>query len=396
LKLRPLFPLTWLFLIVVGVTAEANEPPVLDPIGPKGTTEDQQLIFDVSASDLDGTIKLVWVEQSTLPAGARFFYHLDGTGTFDWTPDTTQAGIYDVTFKAADDSSAVDSEVVTITVLDLDPGVRDILELELSTQPDPANDQLNVTIELYCFHDEVWLTGVTVPILWDNPNLQMDSAHASTVCSTAFDGTISFYNSSGDIDSTNISRNFQFDAYRVSTQGLAPVLMREHWATWYFTLDNWSMTDSVVIWGVLEDSTGIPVVPLLFSAVTDTSGSSSTINYVPLWKDTLVIKHASDVKVVDGGELPERYSMSQNYPNPFNPNTQINFEIPVRSHVTLTVYNLLGQKVTTLVDKEMPTGRYIADWNSASDNGTKVASGVYFYKLEAGDFIETKKMMLLK
>jgi hypothetical protein len=224
----------------------------------------------------------------------------------------------------------------------------------------------------------------------------MDSARASAVCLTAFDGAISFYNSSGDIDSTNISRNFLFGAYRVSTQGLAPVLMREHWATWYFTLDNWSMTDSVVIWGVLEDSTGIPTVPLWFSAVTDTSGTGSTINYIPLWKDTLVIKDASDVRVVEGGELPERYSMSQNYPNPFNPTTQINFEIPVRSHVTLTVYNLLGQKVTTLVDKEMSAGRYIADWNSASDGGTIVASGIYFYKLEAGDFIETKKMMLLK
>jgi len=104
----------------------------------------------------------------------------------------------------------------------------------------------------------------------------------------------------------------------------------------------------------------------------------------------------TDVEDVDGVGLPETFSLSQNYPNPFNPTTQINFEIPVRSHVTLTVYNLLGQKVTTLVDKEMSAGRYVADWNSTSDGESKVASGIYFYKLEAGDFIETKKMMLLK
>ena len=395
MKLRPLFPLTWLFLIATAaITAEANEPPVLDPIGPKSTTEGQQLIFDISASDPDGdgdTLYL-WAGASPWPTGARF-YNL--TGTFDWTPDTTQSGTYYVTFYAGD-GEFTDSEVVTITVLDLDPGDRDTLELSLTTQPDPANDQLSIKIELYCFHDDVWLKGVTVPMLWDNPDLQMDTAHASAVCSAAFDGAISFYNSSGEMDSTNISRNFQFGAFAQDSPGLAPAAMREHWATWYFTLSNWSTTDSVVIWGVLEDSTGIPVVPLLFSAVTEASASSSTINYVPLWKDTLVIKDVSDVRVVPGGELPERYSMSQNYPNPFNPTTQINFEIPVRSHVTLTVYNLLGQKVTTLVDKEMSAGRYIADWNSASDSGTKVASGVYFYKLEAGDFIETKKMMLLK
>jgi len=95
-------------------------------------------------------------------------------------------------------------------------------------------------------------------------------------------------------------------------------------------------------------------------------------------------------------DLPTSYALSQNYPNPFNPNTEIKFDIPFRSHVTLTVYNVLGQRVTTLVDKEMPRGSYVADWNSTSDNGIEVTSGVYFYKLEADDFIQTKKMLLLK
>lgn len=99
---------------------------------------------------------------------------------------------------------------------------------------------------------------------------------------------------------------------------------------------------------------------------------------------------------VDGTDLPTSYALSQNYPNPFNPNTEIKFDIPVRSHVTLTVYNVLGQRITTLVDKEMPPGSYVADWNSTSDNGTEVTSGIYFYKLETDDFIQTKKMLLLK
>ena len=105
---------------------------------------------------------------------------------------------------------------------------------------------------------------------------------------------------------------------------------------------------------------------------------------------------SSGVKEVEGPDFPTTYSLSQNYPNPFNPSTEIKFDIPVRSHVTLTVYNVLGQKVTTLVDKEMPPGSYVADWNSTSDNGKEVTSGVYFYKLEADDFIKTKKMLLLK
>jgi hypothetical protein len=103
-----------------------------------------------------------------------------------------------------------------------------------------------------------------------------------------------------------------------------------------------------------------------------------------------------DVRTVEGPNLPTTYSLSQNYPNPFNPVTEIHFEIPERSHVTLTVYNVVGQKVATLVDKELMPDRYVVDWEGTSDSGAKVATGVYFYKLQAEGFVETKKMMLLK
>jgi hypothetical protein len=123
------------------------------------------------------------------------------------------------------------------------------------------------------------------------------------------------------------------------------------------------------------------------------------VNFFPDWGGPYcfhVYDPLTDVKEVESPDLPTTYSLSQNYPNPFNPNTEIKFDILVRSHVTLIVYNVLGQKVTTLVDKEMLPGSYVADWNSTSDNGKEVTSGVYFYKLEADDFIQTKKMLLLK
>lgn len=122
-------------------------------------------------------------------------------------------------------------------------------------------------------------------------------------------------------------------------------------------------------------------------------------SYPPDWGGPYcfhVYDPSTGVKVLDGLELPTTYSLGQNYPNPFNPTTAIDFEIPVRSHVTLTVYNVVGQKVKTLVDRELSPNRYVADWDGTSDYGRKVASGVYFYKLEASDFIETKKMLYLK
>ena len=128
-------------------------------------------------------------------------------------------------------------------------------------------------------------------------------------------------------------------------------------------------------------------------------GAAGIALQIPYWGGPYcfhVYDPSTGVKEVESPDLPTTYSLSQNYPNPFNPSTEIKFDIPIRSHVTLTVFNVLGQRVATLVDKEMPPGSYVADWNSTSDNGKEVTSGVYFYKLEADDFIQTKKMLLLK
>lgn len=92
-------------------------------------------------------------------------------------------------------------------------------------------------------------------------------------------------------------------------------------------------------------------------------------------------------------EVPEKYELDQNYPNPFNPNTVIKFEIPEDSHVKLEIYNLLGQKVATLIDKDMTAGSHNYQ---LSINNYQLPSGTYFYKLQSGSFVETKKMILLK
>ena len=84
-------------------------------------------------------------------------------------------------------------------------------------------------------------------------------------------------------------------------------------------------------------------------------------------------------------------SLDQNYPNPFNPTTEIRFDLPQEGHVTLEVFNLLGQMVATLIDEKRDAGEHSVSWNAGN-----VSSGVYFYRLKVGEFVETKKMMLLK
>ena len=95
-------------------------------------------------------------------------------------------------------------------------------------------------------------------------------------------------------------------------------------------------------------------------------------------------------------DIPTSYSLAQNYPNPFNPSTEIRFDLPKGSQVKLVVYDLMGRAVATLADQTMSAGAHRARWNGRDQAGTAVASGVYFYHLQADGFIATKKMVLMK
>jgi len=101
--------------------------------------------------------------------------------------------------------------------------------------------------------------------------------------------------------------------------------------------------------------------------------------------------------IEDGNNgIPTTFALHQNYPNPFNPETNIAFDLPQRVDVSITIYNSLGQKVRTLVNESKPAGTHTIRWNGLNDGGTKVGSGVYIYFIKAGDFVQSKKMTLLK
>ena len=94
---------------------------------------------------------------------------------------------------------------------------------------------------------------------------------------------------------------------------------------------------------------------------------------------------------------PEAFALANNYPNPFNPATTIKYALPQAADVELTVYNVVGQVVRTLVAEHQSAGRYVVEWDATNDNGHSLSSGMYFYRLEAGgEFHEVKKMLLLK
>jgi len=115
-----------------------------------------------------------------------------------------------------------------------------------------------------------------------------------------------------------------------------------------------------------------------YNDLTDTVGYDFTASTEPL-------------TVVKNDYSPASFSLNQNYPNPFNPTTTISFNLPKQSHITLKVYNILGQEVAILMNEVKSAGSYREVFNASS-----LPSGVYVYKLTAGSYIETKKMLLLK
>ncbi len=97
----------------------------------------------------------------------------------------------------------------------------------------------------------------------------------------------------------------------------------------------------------------------------------------------------TDVQLEDA--IPTEYALKQNYPNPFNPTTMIKFAIPEASQVKLAIYDVTGREVGLLVNEQMAAGTYSVDWNAVN-----LSTGIYFYRIEAGSFVNVKKMILIK
>ncbi|MCJ7554719.1 MAG: T9SS type A sorting domain-containing protein [Ignavibacteriaceae bacterium] len=144
------------------------------------------------------------------------------------------------------------------------------------------------------------------------------------------------------------------------------------------------------------------VIAFLIKRGTDNINSITELrNYaaqIQHWYDNDFV---TDVKETNS-TIPLEYSLSQNYPNPFNPSTVISYQLPASGLVSLKVYDILGSEVATLVNEEKPAGRYEVEFKStvgslpSGQAGLQLASGVYFYRLQSGSFVETKKMILIK
>ncbi|MGD1046708.1 MAG: T9SS type A sorting domain-containing protein [Bacteroidota bacterium] len=136
------------------------------------------------------------------------------------------------------------------------------------------------------------------------------------------------------------------------------------------------IADNTYYWGAIADVGGF--------VVESDESNNTRYDATPIIIGTNRVR---DINLV----LPTSYSLEQNFPNPFNPSTTISFNLPSKSFVSLKVYDLLGREVATIISEEMSAGNYSRQWNAAA-----LTSGVYFYRLQAGSFAGTKKLVLLR
>jgi hypothetical protein len=149
----------------------------------------------------------------------------------------------------------------------------------------------------------------------------------------------------------------------------------------------WRSTNFGSTWGQINDGFAGAAYYVL-SLAADNQYIFAGTNNANVWRRPL--SQVTGVKS-QAGSHPEEFSLHQNYPNPFNPSTTINYDLPKESRVSLKVFDTLGREVATLVNEDQKAGYKSTVWNGAG-----LASGIYYYRLQAGDFTATRKLLLLK
>ena len=142
------------------------------------------------------------------------------------------------------------------------------------------------------------------------------------------------------------------------------------------------------------------IVPSSVNGSTVTWPSSFDLAQISWVQNNLTVENPPDLGSINGIEnkdaVPDQFELYQNYPNPFNPSTTITYSVPKASNVKIEVFDILGQKIATLVDQEQTAGTHSLEWNAQSDRGANLSTGIYLLRMQAGAYSQTRKMLLLK
>ena len=225
----------------------------------------------------------------------------------------------------------------------------------------------------------------TLPAASSGPVAGADAHHCGSSSTTL--STLTLVNSVNCQGRNNIAVEWDNDWRHLDAQDIARAQVSYNGGVTWLTLVEWagvSKRNSHELY-MLPGAVNNPNVKVRFVSIQPGWDWWWAIDNVKISADVIV-----NVKTVNN-ELPDDYSLSQNYPNPFNPKTSIDFSIPEPGMVSLKVYDMLGKEISTLVEDFKNAGTYTVEFD-----GSDVSSGTYFYRMQAGDYIKVKRMMLVK
>lgn len=265
---------------------------------------------------------------------------------------------------------------------------QDHVVLVDSVERVPAETTVTVNVFLKTTSD---LSAVEIPLKFYNPNnleVQCDSIHWSEDWFWANEAD-NYSGQGGDksyIDNTEKTVAIYAIWFLSTFPGDDDTL-----CTIYFTTGPYWYPESVVTIDTFRTAPGV-TPPHWLNLIDESAHELEVVFYYGFMGNPSWVREVD----VDDIYTPKEFTLGQNYPNPFNPTTVIRFALPEDAWVKVEVFNILGQKITTLVDEYLTAGVKETGWDGKNSGGTEVASGIYFYRIATDRFTDIKKMVLLK
>lgn len=413
----------------VSITVEANDPPVcqITPAGPFTVLVGELLTFNVSASD-PNPLDTITLSVNGLPSGATMNPALPLPGPasgissdFSWTPAPGQEGSYQVLYTVVDNGGLQDTCSAQITVLPAAANQPPVCQV---TAAGPftidEGDPLSFTV------------SASDPDSADTITLSVNGlpAGATMTPPLPFSGPASGISSVFDwTPASGQAGNYLISYMVFDDQGASSTCNVEITVN-APAVD--TLSPSCAVTGgtpgppatleitIQDDESGLAQINVLIANNVSinippfTVGTNDPVVVVATKLDqsqtSMVLLQAFDVAgnsiICDpvyqriSTMIPEGYALKQNFPNPFNPGTRIDFDVPSGNggavNVSIKVYDITGREVKSLLERNMQPGQYSVEWDATNNSGATVAGGIYLYRMVAGDFVATRKMILLK
>ena len=392
--------------VQTGITngsVRVNRPPTLTPVGAQTKAQGDSLSFTVTATDLDLPNDTLTFSMSGAPAGAALTKTSTSTANFGWRPNYTQVGPFSVRVKVTDVGGFSDSTIVGITVT------------KTNVKPNFVNKMRDTTINqgqtLTFTYTAFDLNGdpLTYNLVSPPSGASITPAGVftwrpvypvvgpSTVTAVVSDGLMQDIGSATvivvrvnqkPVINSRVPTNVSTVSYnKPQTFAVSATDPNGDPITYKWVVNNQvikSGTDTSYTTTFTDPHNSAKIVT---AVCTDPDGLADST----MWFFTI-----TDVQK-DNGAVPTEFALAQNYPNPFNPTTLISFSLPKEAPVTFEIYDMLGVKIRTLMAGEnRSAGMYTVSWDGRSDAGVTMPSGVYLYRVNAGSYVASKKMTLLK